>query len=399
MLLPIGRPGANRRRPRSNSESVVRAPGMLLLLAMTVFSFTGFAALLPVAPLWATHGGAGSVGAGLVNGVLMLFTVLTQLLVPRALRRFGWTPVLVTGALFLGLPTAAFLLSDQLLPILAVSALRGVGFGVATVTGSALVAELVEPARRGAAIGAYGLAIAGPQVLFVSAGPWIVEQFGFVPIFALGLVPVLSALPAVLLGRRLDHVPDATERAPYHLLLRPMALLLAVTLAGGALITFMAQMSDSAALSAVALLVLTLAAAVSRWRVGALSDRFGPTRFLAPLVLVTISGLLAIAWSVRDANATHAAALLLGAALVGISYGGLQNLTLVLSFQAVSRPHYGSASAVWNIGFDLGTGVGSVLIGMIAAGASFSVALAVAAGFSVLTLPLTALRLRAARER
>ncbi|MBF0673548.1 MAG: MFS transporter [Salinibacterium sp.] len=372
---------------------------MLLLLAMTVFSFTGFAALLPVAPLWATHGGAGSVGAGLVNGVLMLFTVLTQLLVPRALRRFGWTPVLVTGALFLGLPTAAFLLSDQLLPILAVSALRGVGFGVATVTGSALVAELVEPARRGAAIGAYGLAIAGPQVLFVSAGPWIVEQFGFVPIFALGLVPVLSALPAVLLGRRLDHVPDATERAPYHLLLRPMALLLAVTLAGGALITFMAQMSDSAALSAVALLVLTLAAAVSRWRVGALSDRFGPTRFLAPLVLVTISGLLAIAWSVRDANATHAAALLLGAALVGISYGGLQNLTLVLSFQAVSRPHYGSASAVWNIGFDLGTGVGSVLIGMIAAGASFSVALAVAAGFSVLTLPLTALRLRAARER
>lgn len=372
---------------------------MAYLLAMTALSFTGFAALLPVAPLWAIHGGATSVGAGLVNGVLMLFTVLTQLIVPAALRRFGWTPVLVAGAIFLGLPTVAFLLSDQLLPILAISALRGVGFGVATVTGSALVAELVEPARRGAAIGAYGLAIAGPQVLFVSSAPWIVERFGFEPIFVLGLAPLLSAIPAVLLGRRLDHVPEPSERAPYRLLLRPMALLLTVTLAGGSLITFMAQMSSSAALSALALLVLTLAAAVSRWRVGALSDRFGASRFLAPLVLVTIVGMLILAWSVRDANATQAAALVIGAALVGISYGGLQNLTLVLSFQAVSRPHYGSASAVWNIGFDLGTGLGAVLIGMVAAGASFSVALLVGAAFSLLTLPLAAQRLRGRRDR
>ena len=82
---------------------------MPLLIAMTVLGFSGYAALLPVAPLWAVHGGAGSVGAGLVNGVLMLFTVLTQLVVPAALRRFGWASVLAAGALLLGLPAAASL--------------------------------------------------------------------------------------------------------------------------------------------------------------------------------------------------------------------------------------------------------------------------------------------------
>src|SRR5690625_7865198 len=85
---------------------------MPLLVAMTLLGFSGYAALLPVAPLWAVHGGAGSMGAGLVNGVLMLFTVLTQLVVPASLRRFGWAPVLAAGMLLLGLPAAAFALSE-----------------------------------------------------------------------------------------------------------------------------------------------------------------------------------------------------------------------------------------------------------------------------------------------
>ncbi|MEX5302942.1 MFS transporter [Kocuria sabuli] len=370
---------------------------MPLLLTMTVLGFSGYAALLAVAPLWAVHGGADTVGAGLVNGVLMLFTVLTQLFVPSALRRFGWAPVLVAGMLLLGLPALAHGISDALGPTLALSAVRGLGFGVLTVTGSALVAELVKPQRRGQAIGAYGLAIAGPQILFLSAGPWIAEQLGFWVVFAVAALPVVAVVPAIGLARMVDHVPEGDEegeRAPYRRLLPPMALLIAVTLAGGALITFMAQMSSSAGLTALALLLMSVAAALARWRIGAWSDRYGPRRFIAPLVLVTTAGMAVLAWAVRDPRATEAPMLMVGATMVGISYGGLQNLTLVVTFQAVSRQHYGPASAVWNIGFDAGTGLGAVLVGTVAAGTSFSTALLVAGAVSLLTLPL-ALRRRA----
>ncbi|WP_298584741.1 MFS transporter [uncultured Kocuria sp.] len=370
------------------SSPVWRAPGMPLLLTMTALGFSGYAALLPVAPLWAVRGGADTVGAGLVNGVLMLFTVLTQLFVPGALRRWGWAPVLVTGMLLLGLPALAHGLSDALGPTLALSAVRGLGFGVLTVSGSALVAELVEPQHRGKAIGAYGLAIAGPQVLFLSAGPWIAEQLGFWAVFAVAALPAAAALPAVGLARMLDHVPAKQGRAPYRRLLRPMALLTGVTLAGGALITFMAQMSSSAGLTALALLLMSVIAALARWRIGALSDRHGPSRFIWPLVLLTAVGMAVLAWAVRDPEATAAWALLAGAAMVGVSYGGLQNLTLVVTFHAVSRPHYGPASAVWNIGFDIGTGLGAVVVGMVAAGTSFSTALLIAGAISLLTLPL-----------
>lgn len=372
---------------------------MPALLAMTMAGFSGYAALLPVAPLWAAHGGAGSGGAGAVNGVLMLFTVLTQPFVPALIRRFGWGPVLVNGMVLLGLPALGHLLTDALVPTLALSAVRGLGFGVLTVTGSAAVAELVAPARRGAAIGAYGLAIAGPQLALLPVAPWLAETVGFWLVFAVSACPLVGCLPALTLARTLhrrshDHPEHRVEEPPggkgatYRRLLRPMTLLLGVTLAGGALVTFTPQMTSSASLTTVSLLVLTATAALSRWRFGGLADRYGAQPFLWPLVVLTAAGMIGTAWAVHDPAATDAAALLAGMAVVGLCYGGLQNLTLVVAFQAVGRRDYGVASAVWNVGFDAGTGLGAVLVGMIAAGASFPVALLVAAALSLTTLPL-----------
>lgn len=365
---------------------------MPLLVAMTALGFSGFAALMPVAPLWAAQGGADSSGVGLVNGVLMLATVLTQMCVPAALRKFGWEPVLVIGMLFLGVPTAGFFFSDSLNSILIFSALRGIGFGVITVSGSALVAELVDPIRRGEAIGMYGLAIAGPQIIFISAGPWIAEQVSFQAIFAIGLLPILGTIPAYFLGKMAERAPKAQERAPYKNLVRPIILLVGITLAGGALITFLAQMVSQAWMSTAALFFLTVFAAFSRWRLGSLADRHGPRRFVWPLVLFSVVGMSLIAWAVTDLESTGVPQLLIGAALVGLAYGGLQNLTLLISFEAVTRKHYGSASAAWNIGFDMGTGVGSVLIGAIASGASFSTAMFVVAAIGLATFPLALAR-------
>ncbi|MGO1621151.1 MFS transporter [Flaviflexus sp.] len=375
------------------TKSVLREPGMPLLVAMTAFGFTGYAALMPVAPLWAAHSGADAGGVGLVNGVLMLATVLTQLMVPAALRRLGWVPVLVGGVTFLGLPTAGFFFSDDLLSILFFSALRGIGFGIITVTGSALTAELVPVMRRGEAIGMYGLAVALPQIVFVSAGAWIVDQFAFEVIFAVGLLPILGVFPAWKLGQRVERVPKPLDPPPYRALVRPMILLLAVTLAGGVLITFMAQMVASSGLVTVALLVMLVTTAFVRWRVGMTADRVGPGKFVLPLVMSTVIGLVLISFAVRDPIDTSVPLLIIGSFFVGAAYGGLQNLTLLLSFGAVDRQHYGAASTTWNVGFDMGTGTGSILIGWIATGSDFSTGLLVAAGISALTIPL-ALRSR-----
>ena len=374
---------------------------MAPLVAMTCAGFSGYALLLTVAPLWAVEGGAGTAGSGLVNGVLLLFTVLTQLLVPRALRSFGWGPVLAAGLAFLGIPGLAMSLSDELGVVLALSAVRGVGFGVLTVTGSAAVAALVGAERRGEAIGAYGLAVAAPNLVLLPAGPWIAESLGYWVVFALSALPLVG-IPA---GLRLASVPRLSapdlhpggtpardprdpESAAYRRLLRPMVLLLAVTLAGGAVITFTPQVVDSPSVAAGGLFLLGLSAALSRWRVGVFADRHGPQRFLVPLIPITGLGMALVAWSVASSDGVRVGAFLGAMLVIGLCYGGLQNLTLMVSFTAVSRRHHNLASAMWNVGFDAGTALGSVGVGVIAEITSFATAFLVAAGIAVATLPL-----------
>jgi len=398
----------------ASSTSVWRAPGMPALLALTAAGFTGYSALLPVAPLWAVSGGANEAGAGFVNGMLMLATILTQPFVPTLLRRFGYGRVLAAGLLFLNGPALLHLVSHDLVWILGLSAVRGLGFGILTVTGSAAVANLVAPARHGAAIGAYGASVAVPQLLLLPAGPWLAEAIGFWVVFALATVPLLAIGAAPRLAHALreekaerspaQHADPSTSTAATRdegrvrylasALIPPMVILLGVTLAGGALITFTPQMSSSAAATTAGLTLLTATAALSRWRLGALADRYGAGRFLWPLILCTVLGLALAAAAVTDSASTRVTLLLLGMTFVGVAYGGLQNLTLLLSLSAVRRKDYNTASAVWNIGFDSGTGLGSVLVGSLAAGLSFPIALLAAAGASLATLPVALLRRR-----
>ena len=397
---------------RPVTSSLWRQPGMRPLVAMTFLGFSGYAVLLPVAPLWAVHGGADTGGSGLVNGVLLLFTVLTQLLVPPALRRFGWGPVLATGMALLGVPAALYVVSDSLGPVLVLSAVRGIGFGVLTVTGSSAVAALVGTERRGEAIGVYGLAVALPNLVLLPAGPWLADNAGFGLVFAISALPLLGIPAALRLAATLHHTaPDLLhvasrehrahdpESAAYRQLMRPTVLLLSVTFAGGAVLTFAPQMVSDQLLATAGLFVMGLVAALGRWRAGVLADRHGPQRFLAPLVAVTGAGMALVAWSVTDPDDTAPLAFLAAMVVVGLAYGALQNLTLVVAFASVSRRHHNLASAVWNVGFDAGTALGSVVVGVIAGRTSFGSAFWLVAVVAVSVLPVALRRPSEPAER
>lgn len=375
-------------RPDVLAVPITRVPGVRALVWTSLFGFAGYALLLPTAPLWATHGGADAGGAGLVNAVLMLATVAFQTTVPSALRRLGWRVTLVTGVLLLGLPSLALLFTDQLGWILALSAVRGAGFAVVTVCGATAIAELVDAPRRGRAIGVYGLAVAAPQVLLTPSAAWIAEAVDFRVVFVAGALPVLAVPFAAALGRHLDGAVrggsgarlaarGGQRRARGRMLLAlalPSLVLLAVTTPGGALLTFAPQFRHGTTVAVLGLLGLTAAAAVARWLAGGPADRFGPRRFIAPLLVLCAAGLALCAWSLAEAG-PGAVVLVAGMTIVGIAYGSLQNLTLVTAFAAVPDQDRSVASAVWNIGFDAGTGLGSLVVGFIAAGTSFSVGL------------------------
>ncbi|MFC6420198.1 MFS transporter [Ornithinimicrobium tianjinense] len=373
---------------------------MPALAFLSFMGFSGYAALLPVAPLWAVHGGADSAGAGLVNFVLLATTVATQFLVPALVRRIGWGATLTLSLVLLGLPALLHVLSDGLGVVLLLSGVRGVGFGILTVAASAAAVLLVDPARRGAAVGAYSLALATPNVLLMPVGGWIAEAWAFWPVFVLSALPLVGLPASWALARHLPVRATHDSRHPepdgapaglatYLVILPPSLVLMAITLAGGALITFAPQMVAVPWLSAAGLFAFGLVSTVVRWRVGGLADRWGSGRLAWPFVLLAVLGLLAVSRLVdQQVVADRLLAWLAACGLVGAAYGALQSLTMIRAFEAAGPRRVGAASAVWNAGFDTGTATGSVLVGALAVGWGFGAGMAITAGLVLLTLPL-----------
>ncbi|ARQ72358.1 MFS transporter [Streptomyces marincola] len=363
---------------------------MVLLLVASLGGMSGFNVLLSVVPLYVAAGGEGGVGAGLTTGVMMLSTVLTELAVPRLLDRFGSRALVAAGLVLLGVPAALLALSPSLPWTLAVCLARGAGLGIVVVAGTTLAAQLAPPGRRSESLGLYGVAIGVPPVVALPLGVSLSDSLGFAPVFLGTAALTLAALAAVpgLPGRaEAPGAPDgpaAPAPAPgggvlgglkVPALARPTLILAAGTLVAGVLVTFLplALIDADGHLVAVALLTQAATAPVARWCAGWYGDRFGSGRLLVPAVCAGAAGTAALAfpgapWGV-----------LVGMALFGAGYGVLQNVTLTVMFERVPRAAFGRVSALWNLAFDAGMGVGAVGFGVLIGWTGYSTGFALTA--------------------
>jgi predicted MFS family arabinose efflux permease len=362
----------------SNAPAGITGASFRFMLGATVLCFSGYALLLPVVPLWAERGGSGALGSGATTAVLMATTVATQLAVPWLLVRLGHRWVLAAGSVLLGAPAPVLAVSAELAPVLALSAVRGVGFGLATVAGSALVAELVPREQHGRAAGWYGLAVGLPQLVLLATGVAAVERFGFTAVFvAAGVGPVLGALLVPAIRVSSAPVPAAARprvRPPARSAIVPVLAMASCSIAQGGLITFLPLAVPGAGLLVPGALLATAAGALlGRLVAGELVDRRGwGGRLLVPGMLLAAAGMGAEV-------AGGGALVVIGAAAVGFGFGMVQNDSLTVLFAAFGSTGYGAASAVWNIAYDGGTGVGALGLGAVAEPFGYSAAFGVAA--------------------
>src|SRR5690242_208534 len=160
-------------------------------------ALTSFYLLLSVTPMYAMSAGAGSAGAGLVTGSLMLTTVLAEFASSRLMGRYGYRAVFAAGALLLGGPVPALLAPHSMVTIVAVSILRGFGFGLSTVVVGALVASSVPSERRGEGLGLAGVVACVPAIVALPSGVWLAQNTGYAVVIAITAISALAPLAAV----------------------------------------------------------------------------------------------------------------------------------------------------------------------------------------------------------
>lgn len=381
------------RSTTTGSKWPLRSRSFVLLLISAFAATSNYATLLSVVPLWAAEGGSGGTGVGSTTAVMMAATVASQLSMPSMLRLLPLRSALALGAALMGVATPAYLISNALGPVLAVSAVRGLGFGMVVVAGSALTAELVPSRLIGKGIGVYGLATGLPSAICLPAGVWIAQEVGFAPVFLVITALTFAAVPIVLgVGSHesrhevpLSGVPAGRSASGLGLLIAPTLLMVGVSIAFGGLSTFVPLAIEHPLTASTALFAMSIGVNVGRFGAGAVSDVIGAGRVALPAVLVGVLGLAGLAWLT---GSEHGVIVSVTAFAFGISFGGVQTDTLVVMFRRAGKGGRRKASTVWNMAFDGGAGMGAVALGGVVALASYEVAFAVSAGLVAATVPV-----------
>src|SRR4051812_21132366 len=359
---------------------------MRRLLVVQLLGTASFSLPLGSVPLWAVRGGAPVGSAGAVTASMLAATVAVQFAVPALCVRIGVRRALPASLVALAAPCPLLAVSHALVPLIALSVVRGAGFAVFTVVGTLVVTELAGPGRRGAAIGLYGVAGAAASLL-VPVGVALTLAGHFAWVAGAAAVAIL----AVPLAARFDTPVDARAGHPREAVaaLRPCAALLVTGIAGGGLVTFLPIVRPSGQLAAAALLALALATAAGRLATGLIADRVAARWLPRAAVGVAATGLLAVAGAL---GTTGPAAAIVAAASFGAGFGAVQNLTLLSALGASGSSGTVAASAVWNAAIDAGTGLGALLVGLgVASGLGLRTTLVVCAALVAATAPLVEL--------
>ena len=360
--------------------------GLALLLLVTAMAFSNYAGLLSVVPMWAAEGGAASVAVGVTTGVMMGATVAAQMVSPWLFRLMSLRGMMVLGAVLLGAPTPLYVLSDSLLWILLITAVRGVGFAMVVVAGAALVAELAGMGKLSTVAALYGAAGALPNLAALPGGVWVARTVSFEVVFWGAGIACLAAagisvlLPAVRTEFSLSSLAGMGRVLP------PLILFLITAAGFGALTTFLPLAGPDAGQAAAALLVASIALVAGRLGAGFLG-RTGAGRLVVLATLLGGAGLGLLGLSLQGPLPL----LLLGSALVGAGFGAAQNDSFVVTVERFGPGKSGAASTVWNVAYDGGFGVGAVALGAVIGAAGYSgafAAMAVAAIIIAAAMPL-----------
>jgi len=342
------------------------------MMMMAAAGFSGFFVTLASLPAWIVSHGTSPASGGASTTVMLAATVLFQPAVPSVLRKLPTATTVAIGLLALGLPAPFLLWAPSGAPLYGICVIRGVGFAAFTVAGTFMTSEIAPPGRQGEVAGLYGLAAAIPSVIMIPLGVLLLHQVGFWPVALIAALPVLGSVLALGSGWRRPagpgderhHAASQDTRSAIVSTLAPAAVLCAITIVGGAIVTILPIERSAGYVATTGLLLYGIAGALARWQAGVRADRHGIGWLLVVACVVAIVGIVTLATGLTTGADSIT---LLACAAIGAAYGAAQSLTLVSAFARTDGHKRAVASAVWNAAFDAGTAIGATLIGALTA--------------------------------
>lgn len=328
--------------------------------AATLVFFAGFYALLTPLPRYLTGAGLPDWQVGLVLGAFGVASLLGRPLAGRATDRWGARPVLLAGAAALIVGALGVALTTSVVLLFGLRLLQAGGYVAFTTAGTGLVVALTAPAERGRRLAVFG---AAANVAITLTPAAVSALLAVAPLQAGFLTAAGLALVAGLLAWRLPAERIASGAAPGPLWAFPRPLWAPMAAAGllgmgfAAFFQFAPILAERRGTVDAGWLYTAygLGIIASRFGGGGLVDRLGTARVLTITTLLMAAGLAIFAVAAAPALLLLATLLLAGS--------GLFHPALIAHHAALLPTTPGRASAAFYVGFDLGIGLGSWVLG------------------------------------
>jgi MFS family permease len=329
----------------------------------------GFYFLIPTLPVFAVdilHAGTGSVGF-----ILAAFTVTALIIRPFAgiaIDTWGRKWIFLASFMVFTATIILYPLTSTFAMLLAVRLFHGLSWGSTTTSGSTLVVDVIPPSIRGKGLGYFGISFTIAMALAPLAALGIQEISGYFMLFVSASLLSLAGLILVLFVRFPVFQPPAKSLPlSWKRFLEPTSIPVSVTYAlygipYGGLVSFIPLFDKELGLSQSGLFFLLLATGIISTRLfsGRILDRHGPLWLVVAGFCFSVCGYLILGLE-KNANGFIIAPL-----LIGLGAGILMPVMQTMVNNMVDVHRRGAANATFITAFDLGIGLGALVLGYLA---------------------------------
>jgi len=330
------------------------------------FAFSSvFFILIPTIPIYLSRVGATEAEIGILVGIFGVSSLIFRPFVGRALLKIPEKNFMVLGTILYAFSSIAYLFAPPFFPLLMVRAVQGIGLAFFSTASITLIANITSETHRGQIISYYYLSINFGFALCPTFGMVLINRFSFDVLFLVCTGLSLCSLFITLkLGKSktqpLEDQPIQGQPFLSREALPPAIMAFMVNIIWGALTAFFPLYALSYGVANPGLFFATFAIILILGRAfgGKILDIYSRERVIFPCLITYIIAMSVLAFS------TTLPMFILVAVIWGIGNAFLYPMLLVYAIDQVSSSR-GPAMATFTAMADLGTGLGSMIMGII----------------------------------
>jgi len=359
-----------------NNKEPLWTKDFVLICILNLLVFTSFYFLLPTLPIFVTDVLKGDESqVGYIIGILTLMAVAVRPLSGFLIDAVGRKQIFFLALLFYVISMAGYIFVTSLVLLFLLRFVHGAAWGFATTSAGTVVADLVPASRRGEGMGYYGLS----NTVAMAVGPVlalaIINQVDFNLLFT-------SALALSILGflcmfgisypvssKKSNKFTFSLESFYEPRVLSLSLMLFFITFGYGGIVSFITIYAKDLNIDNPGMFFFAYATILLFVRpyAGKVFDSQGPFKIMAVgFIAIIISFIILFL-------AGGMSYYVLSAVFLGIGFGIVHPTAVAMAINRVEPFRRGAANATIFSAFDLGIGLGSILLGYLskAAGLPF----------------------------